>query len=166
MEIEDDTIAEITDNTVHALKEGSTALVLTACNGLTKEIPITVYHIPVESLAIDDSQMSYLMADHVIDKDSTIFLNAIVTPSDATYPDVTWKSNRPEIVEVKNNQFIIHSTGKVTLTAYGHDSCIKEISLKIIDKDAILGIATLCLGGGGLGTAGALYANKRNSKTD
>ena len=134
MEIEDDTIAEITDNTVHALKEGSTALVLTACNGLTKEIPITVYHIPVESLAIDDSQMSYLMADHVIDKDSTIFLNAIVTPSDATYPDVTWKSNRPEIVEVKNNQFIIHSTGEVTLTAHGHDSCIKEISLKIIDK--------------------------------
>ena len=72
----------------------------------------------------------------------------------------------PEIVEVKNDQFIIHSTGEVTLTAYGHDSCIKEIPLKIIDKDAILGIAALCLGGGGLGAAGALYANKRNSKTE
>lgn len=152
------------DNTIKVVSDGSTELLVSTDNGITKEIPVTVYHVAVGSLEIDDSEINYVdSSSNVVDKDELINLKVKIKPENATYTDVKWESSNPDIIEVSENSFIIKGTGEATLTVYAHDGIKQSIDLKVVNQDAIMGGITTCL----LACAGAggfvLYRKKKHN---
>lgn len=56
MQIKDDRIAKVVNNrTVEAKNDGTTEIEIVTDNGITKNIPLKVYHIPVDSVEINDN---------------------------------------------------------------------------------------------------------------
>lgn len=155
--VENPHIAKIeNDFIVCGLEDGATELIITTENDISKKIPITVYHIPLKSITIDDSQMDYIysgLIKNAIDVNSIITLNTRIAPENATYRNIQWKSDNPDVISVENNHFTVNGTGDVTLTACGADSVQASITIKVISKSMIPTIIGL-LTGGCAGTAG------------
>lgn len=150
----DEGVATINEDLViNSVNDGNTILIIKTTNNIKKEIPITVYHNPVESISIDDSQVGYiftLFSNNTIDVLEDLKLDAKVAPDNATFKTINWKSSDPNIISVKNgqfgNKFEIKGTGKVTLTAIGYDNVEKSISFIIVDKNMIIVVIIACVG--------------------
>ena len=160
--IENKDIAEVQDNKIYAMNDGSTAVVIQAGNHVTKKIPLTVYHISVEQVEIDDGELDYIYTaflDNAIGASSQIGLTASVYPEDATFPEISWESSNPEVISVSGEDFKIHSTGHVILTAKSHDGAESSIELTVVSEEMIIGI---CIGGAVcLIIAGAIVVRKK-----
>lgn len=163
IKVNDNGIAKITDNTIQALNDGTTELEIVTDNGIRKSVPIEVYHIPVESIQIDDSNLDYTMAaffDNAIDENDEIVLSASIEPSDATYQEMHWQSSNPDVVAIVDNNFVIKGTGNVILTVQGHDSVEESIELQVVNQNMIAGLISICaVGCGGVGTL--IYRKKK-----
>lgn len=131
-------IVKIEDGfTVRALEDGSTELIITTDNNISTRIPVTVYHIPVESIIIDDSQMDYaysVFGENIIYVNSAVKLNTKIEPDNATYRNVQWESSNPDVISVKNNQFTVNGIGDVTLTACRPDNTQASIKIKVVSE--------------------------------
>lgn len=141
--MEDEEIAAwLEGNTVEARKDGSTELVIETENQVTKRIPVSVYHIPVRTVTIDDSAQEYvypMFMEHAVDQDSALRLSVRLLPEDATYPEVEWESSNPEVISVSGGTMEIRGTGDVVLTAVSHDGTKDSIRLKVVSRGKVNG---------------------------
>jgi len=86
-------IASVDDTgEVTAMGVGTANITATA-DGVTETCIVTVEPKHVTSLSLSDTAITMIHHD-------TVTLTTNVAPPDATYPDVTWKSDRPEIASV------------------------------------------------------------------
>ena len=141
--MEDEEIAAwLEGNTVEARKDGSTELVIETENQVTKRIPVSVYHIPVRTVTIDDSAQEYvypMVMEHAVDQDGALRLSVRLLPEDATYPEVEWESSNPEVIFVSGGTMEIRGTGDVVLTAVSHDGTKDSIRLKVVSRGKVNG---------------------------
>lgn len=125
-------LQNITTKKITAIKEGDTTLHIKTWNDITKIVPIHIDIIPVENVEIID--FTEYITNNIIDRSDPIFLSAQIVPENATYKDIIWNSSNKDIVEYKNNEFIIKGTGKVTLTCNTHENITDSVEITIIDK--------------------------------
>ena len=131
-------ILQYSDNKITAIKDGNTTLHIKTWNSVTKDIPVKVDIIPVETVDIIDST-KYIYSN-IIDLSDNISLSTKISPNNATYQDIAWSSSNSNIVAVENNEFIVKGTGKVTLTCNSHENITDNIEIVVINKDLIVGI--------------------------
>lgn len=77
---------------------------------ILKSFDIEVKKIPVESITLDDKEVT-------LGKGQTYIINSKVTPLEATYTDVEWKTSDKGIVKIENRQITAVGTGTATITA-------------------------------------------------
>lgn len=149
IKIEDDTIAIIDENlNIKGLKDGNTQVIIQTTNDITKYVPISVYHEPVKNIDIDDSSVKYILTlfkYKVIDYREPILLYTRINPKNATYKQIEWRTSNPDVVKVVKDDFIVRGTGRVVLTARGHDDISQEIVVYVIDR-RLIGIFLLAGG--------------------
>ncbi len=71
---------------------------------------IEVKKIPVESITLDDKEVT-------LGKGQTYIINSKVSPLEATYTDVEWKTSNKDVVKIENRQITAVGTGTATITA-------------------------------------------------
>lgn len=111
VKIEDESVAVLKEgNTIEARKDGTTDLVIETENQLTKRIPVSVYHIPVRTVTIDDSSLEYVYTafmKHAVDLNTSITLGMNLSPENATYTDIVWESSDPEVISASEGKLEI-----------------------------------------------------------
>lgn len=132
---ENENILSFNDSSLEAISEGETILHVETWNGIKKEIPVKVDIIPVENIVIEDA--TQYMFSNVLDKSGEIRLMVEIRPHNATYQDVVWSSSDEDVVSVKDSNFSINGTGKVTLSCTSHGDIVNSIDIQIINKDSI-----------------------------
>lgn len=75
-----------------------------------KSFDIEVKKIPVESITLDDKEVT-------LGKGQTYILNAVVRPIEATYTDVEWKSSDTNVIKIENRKVTAVGTGSAKITA-------------------------------------------------
>lgn len=142
-------VVQIDDNMViKAIKDGNAKLTIKTNNNIIKEIPIEIFHNPVKSIIINDSDMKYLpipFLKHCIYQNTRIRLAASVRPKNATIKDIKWESTNSDIIEIKNNEFKINGTGKVLLIAYGNDYVSESFVLNVVGQSEIVSYILILL---------------------
>lgn len=101
---DDENIIQYKDGKITAAKVGTTYLHVETWNGVKKDIPVQVDIMPVENIEIIDST-NYVISN-ILDKSGEIILDTKITPDNATYQSVNWKSSDNSIVSVENGSFI------------------------------------------------------------
>lgn len=132
------------DNKVVAVKDGNTKVIIKTENDIIKEIPVEVFHIPVEKVKINDEKIDYIFSNIISDK-TQIVLDAKVEPDDASFTDVKWSTSNDTIVSINNNKFQIKGTGKVTIVADTYDGANNSITFYIIDVSNTVGICMVLI---------------------
>ena len=161
----DPSIVLIENGTLKPVKEGETALRITTWNDVVREIPVSIYHIPAESLSIDDHSQQYVFGGHV-DVDAVLSLETVLSPDTCTYKEVTWTSGESSVIEIKDTVPVIRGTGKTTLTAHGPDGTSASITITVIDWGLVKGVAVTSIGVVWiiLATISILYLKKRRGR--
>ena len=135
--IDNTNVAEfVNERGVIAHNDGNANLTIKTHNGITKMIPIEVYHIPVKKLTIDDSEIRYEINPfhkNAIHKDERLKLSTHISPQNATDQYVEWESSDSNIISIINNVPKIVGTGAVTLTTNAADNQTATIELNVID---------------------------------
>lgn len=127
------------DGTVRPQSPGVVDIYATTEDGnLTAKCTITINeYIPVRSIRFANSELT-------LKQSNTKKLNAIIEPSNATYPQVIWQSCCPDIATVDSNGTIIpHSPGYVDIYATTVDGSlttkctvhvvIEDVTIKTVD---------------------------------
>lgn len=73
-------------------------------------LELEITKIPVEKITLDDTKVT-------LGKGQTYILNSKVTPIEATYTDVEWKSSNTNVVTIKNRKLTAVGVGEATITA-------------------------------------------------
>lgn len=105
--VKNDDIACVNNtNIITGLKDGDTELIIRTHNNITKTIPLHIYHIPVDYIEIDDSNIDYFMSAQnlkIINKGQDLKLDIDILPKNATYKDVEWKSDNENVISTSDN---------------------------------------------------------------
>ncbi len=122
-----DKIATVSENgNVNLISAGEVEIKATASNGVSAKVMVNVKEKQVETVKIQDSEIEMLLGE-------TYALNAIVTPDDATYPEVTWSVENPAVVSISEDgsiealscgETVVKATSKNNLT----DSVVVKVS--------------------------------------
>lgn len=107
------------NGTITGLKEGTTTLKVTTFNAndeiIEKTVNVIVQAIPVTAVVVSPTTAKINIGD-------AITLSASVVPTNATYKNVQWSSNNPNIATVDANGKVTGiSTGTATITATAHN---------------------------------------------
>ncbi len=148
MQIKDKNIAEVVDNhTVEAKNDGTTEIEIVTDNGITKNIPLKVYHIPVDSIEINDNTkyLSFPFSGNTVHKYTDLNIEAAISPKNATYKELEWESSNNNIVFVTDNGFAIKGAGNVVLTVNTQDGVSESIELQVIDLDTTILLIGGCI---------------------
>lgn len=106
----DNEVATVDDQgLVTALRIGN-AVITAACMNKSAECTVTVVGVPVASVTLDRTSCDLIIGN-------TVVLQAAVTPEDADYGSLEWKSSNPEVA-------VVDATGRVTAVSEG----VAEIS--------------------------------------
>ncbi len=103
-----DSVATVKDGIVTAKKAG-TATITASIDGKSASCKVTV-KTAVTSVKLNKKSIT-------LGKGEAFTLKATVSPKNATYKNVTWKSSKPKIVSVKNGKITAKATGSSTITA-------------------------------------------------
>lgn len=147
-----DEIATVSSSgSVQLLSAGKVEIRATASNGVSGKVGITVKEKYVETVDIAEDEIDALLGDEIP-------VAAVVSPSDATYPELVWASEDPAVASVSDDGKISAlACGETVITATStngiHDSVtvriseIKASSLEIDGPDSILLGETATLSG-------------------
>lgn len=94
---------------------------------ILKNFEIEVKKIPVEKIELDDSNI-------ILGKNQTYIISAKVTPLEATYTDVEWKSSNKSVITIEDRKIKAIAPGKATITAIT-DNGDKEAVCDVTVKD-------------------------------
>lgn len=151
----DPEIAEVTESGVlTALRSGTAVITAAASNGLSDSITVDVTKvISVDQIEIVSSLGDTLKIGEVSE------LSAVVSPADATYPDITWETSDPTVATIDaSGRLEALADGQVVVTARSEDGFAETLTITVSSGSsvAVLGGAA-ALGVGGL----ALLKKKR-----
>ena len=92
----------------------------------SKELTVTINPAPilVSSVTLNKSELSLYTGESET-------LTATVTPNDATNPNVTWSSDKPEVATVENGEVTAKAAGTATITATAADGSGKSANCKV-----------------------------------
>ena len=92
----------------------------------SKELTLTINPAPilVSSVTLNKSELSLYTGESET-------LTATVTPNDATNPNVTWSSDKPEVATVENGEVTAKAAGTATITATAADGSGKSANCKV-----------------------------------
>ena len=94
----------------------------------------------------------------------TASLSAEVTPVNATYPQVFWKSSDPDVINIDEEGNIeAKSMGKAVITAYTLDECIETYEIEVQMSDA--GVAMILGGAAAVGVGGTMTVRKMKKRS-
>lgn len=127
----DDSVAAISsDGSVQLRSVGKATLEATASNGKVGKVTVQVKEKVVETVEISDDQLDIFLGDQYQ-------LEAVVSPSDATYPELTWTAEDPDIVTVLSDGKIQgNSCGQTTITAMAVNGVSDQIQVNISEIKA------------------------------
>lgn len=135
----DETIATVSSSgKITAKKPGTATITATTKDGNKKAVcTVTVKEkeiIAVSAIALNKSTLS-------LDEGSSATLTAIITPSNATYSNVSWETSNADIAEVVNGKVTAKKPGKVTITATAHNGkkaiCTVTVNEVIVEATGI-----------------------------
>lgn len=121
----DEKIATVENGKIKAVKEGVATITATA-DGKSATCKVTVEKVAVTEVSLNATSRG-------MDVNQTFRLTATVTPEDATYPEVTWKSSNEKVATVDATGLVKSLTeGKATITATADGkSATCEITVEI-----------------------------------
>nr|MCR5587391.1 Ig-like domain-containing protein [Lachnospiraceae bacterium] len=136
----EDGCAEISANddatsvSVNAVKEGTVTITYTSSNGIEKVFNIVISPVAVESVSITDSTGSEITDTITLNKVSTPKMQLLgkVSPSNATYPKLTWSSANEGVVTVTDGLIKAVSAGETTITATTSNGVKDSVSVKVL----------------------------------
>ena len=141
----DESIATVTNNgLISAVGDGEVRITATASNGVSGHFDIHVEEKVVESIQITEDNLLLYPGD-------TATLHAEISPSDASYPEVTWSSSSPTVMPVsKNGEISASKCGYYIITATASngltDSILVQVDEIIAEHISILGESSLKIG--------------------
>jgi len=158
--ISDESIATIDENgNLTTLRDGK--ITLTAHQkDVDASIDIEIKPIPVDSIIIStENDFS------TVDVDETLAFSAVVSPSNATYPAITWSVDNPELATIDENGVVTGlARGTVIVTATSEDGCSASFELVVTGlTDLLLGLGVIGGAAGAVGT-GAVVVTKKSIK--
>lgn len=117
--------------------EGTAIITATAANGVSGKIEIKVKEKQVESVELSEEELELLLYDRYA-------LTSTITPSDATFPELSWSTSDETVVEVdKNGKIVAVGCGIATVTATAqngvHDSVEVEVTEVVAERIEIIG---------------------------
>ena len=147
--IENENIAKMLDlHSIYGVSDGDTNVIIKTHNGITKTIPLHVYHIPTTNMKLDLESIDSILSTskiNIIDTDQILNIDYDIYPSDATYQDITWESSNNQIVNTENNKLNVVGIGEVKLTAYAYDGQSETINLYVVDFSSIIVLSVICI---------------------
>lgn len=106
-----ESVATVKDGKVTAISEGTTTITASINgNKSTCTVVVSSDYIPVSGISINQSSLTILIG-------STTTLTANITPSNATYQEITWTSSNETVATVKDGKVTGISEGTTTITA-------------------------------------------------
>ena len=108
---------------VHAVKEGS-ALIYASADGQEASCRVTVDYHRVSDIELSTESTALYPSE-------TTIISAMVIPSNATYPELSWSSSNNEIAVVDGGKVTAVNPGKVTITASNRD-IQKQIEITVL----------------------------------
>ena len=124
----DESIAIVDEKgNVKALAAGKVYIYATASNGVTGKKAFTIKEKKVECVTISEEKLSLLLQ-------STYSLTAAVVPVDATFPELTWSSSDPSVVEV-NKKGLLNAVGcgSAIVTATAKNGVTASASVEVTE---------------------------------
>lgn len=117
------TVSESGDVTL--LAEGDVEIIATASNGVAGKVPFAVKEKHVESVDIENESIDLILGEEQK-------INAIVLPNDATYPELIWTIDNPEIASVSDDGVVkALSCGNAVITASSKNNMSDSISIQV-----------------------------------
>lgn len=148
--VENEKLAQMLDaHNIYGFSDGDTNVVIRTHNGITKTIPLHIYHIPTSNVKLDYSSIEYILSTSnltVVDTNQVLDIDYKITPQDATFKKVIWQSSNDDIINPNDNKLEVIGTGSVELTAYTYDGQSEKISLYVIDFSSVLALFIICFG--------------------
>ena len=130
----DTSIATVDGGTVTGVKAG-TATITAKSGDKTATCTVTVKTIPVEGIALDQSEA-------IIEVNSTVPLTATVSPENATDKTVTWSSSDESVATVVDGVVTGVKAGTATITANAGG---KTATCVVTVKDAVIAVTKVTL---------------------
>ena len=124
----DEEIAMVDQNgLVKTLAEGEVTIYAKAANGVTGEMTFAVKEKYVESIELSEVSLNLLLQE-------THTLTAVVTPADATFPEITWSSSDPSVVKVSENGTVFAiGCGNAVVTATSTNGVTASASISVTE---------------------------------
>ena len=124
----DPTVATVSPTgTIIAIGAGRVTITATASNGVSSSVNLLVKAKDVEAIDILEENMRLYLRD-------SISLTATVTPTDATYPEISWKSSNSDIVSISEDGIITaKSCGIAEITATSSNGLSDTLEI-IVDE--------------------------------
>ena len=113
---------------VKLISEGKAEIKASASNGVTGKVSINVREKYVETVEISDLELDVLLGDERS-------IDVTVLPNDATYPELTWSSDNPDVVSVSD-------TGKIVALACG-DAVVTATSTNGLNDSVIIKVSEI-----------------------
>lgn len=129
-----------------AVGVGTTTILCTAYNGVSAQCQVTVNPIMVNSITLNETEAELCVGDK-------LQLSAMVLPTNATIPGVTWKSSDESVAHVdESGQVTAVKSGYALITAAATDGSGKTAScnVKVLKNNKLtVGNVSMCQGGTG-----------------
>lgn len=121
-------IAEVSSvGEVTAKSAGTTTISATASNGVSTSFDLNVQIREVEAVVIT-------AVNPVVSLGGKMLLTATVSPENATYQELTWKSSNEALLTVsENGEITAHKCGSVTVTATSTNGISNTIEIEITE---------------------------------
>ena len=114
--------------TVNGVKVGRSVLTLTATNGVTAKISVSVNPVYAESVTLDSTVA-------VLTRGKTLAVKATVLPEDTTFAKLVWSSSNEEVAIVSQEGFITAvGKGNAVITAETLNGVKATISVTVNEK--------------------------------
>ena len=148
--VENENIAQMLDaHNIYGISDGDTNVIIRTHNGITKTIPLHIYHVPTTDIELNPASIECIISTSnlkVIDTDQVLNIDYDITPDNATYQDITWESSNNEIIKPENNILNVVGTGSVELTARTYDGQSETINLYVINFPSVIALFIICIG--------------------
>lgn len=138
-----------------AVGVGTTTILCTAYNGVSAQCQVTVNPIMVNSITLNETEAELCVGDK-------LQLSAMVLPTNATMPSVTWASSDESVAHVdERGQVTAVKSGYALITATATDGSGKTASCNVkVLKNNKLTVGNMLMCQGGTGTMHVLLTDE------
>lgn len=146
--VENENIAQMLDaHNIYGISDGDTNVIIRTHNGITKTIPLHIYHVPTTDIELNPLSIKCIISTSslkIIDTDQVLNIDYDIYPNNATYQNIAWKSSNTKIINPENNKLNVIGIGDVEVTAYTYDGQSETIKLYVIDFSSVVALFIIC----------------------